>query len=158
MSDFSARVETFLAEFFLRNPTFATAIGEHRHDERWPDLTAAGRAERLAFGERWLAEFGAMTDLSPDEVIDRDSDPRAVVGDGTAPGFGTVVEIRGIWHQADISATCAVADMDLYANTKCCLAAAATAAASILFTVGNFSASMDDAAFFNCCVAECCTV
>ena len=72
MSDFSGRVDAFLAEFFRLNPTFATAIGEHRHDDRWPDLTATGRAERLAFGERWLAEFAAMTGLAPDEVIDRD--------------------------------------------------------------------------------------
>jgi uncharacterized protein (DUF885 family) len=72
MPDFAARVETFLVEFFRLNPTFATAIGEHRHDDRWPDLTAAGRAEQLAFGDRWLAEFAAMTGLSPDQAIDRD--------------------------------------------------------------------------------------
>jgi uncharacterized protein (DUF885 family) len=72
MPDFPARLEAFLAEFFRLNPTFATAIGEHAHDDRWPDLTAAGRAERAAFDERWLAEFGAMSALSPDEAIDRD--------------------------------------------------------------------------------------
>ena len=72
MHDFPARIEAFLAEFFRLNPTFATSIGEHAYDDRWPDLTAAGRAERLAFGERWLAEFGAMADLSADEAIDRD--------------------------------------------------------------------------------------
>ena len=72
MSDFPSRAEAFLAEFFRLNPTFATAIGEHAYDDRWPDLSAAGRAERAAFTERWLAEFGAMTDLAPDEAIDRD--------------------------------------------------------------------------------------
>jgi uncharacterized protein (DUF885 family) len=72
MSDFRSRLEAFLAEYFRLNPTFATAIGEHRHDDRWPDLTVAGRAERSAFTEGWLAEFAAMPDLSPDESIDRD--------------------------------------------------------------------------------------
>jgi hypothetical protein len=66
MSDFAGRVEAFLAEFFRLNPTFATAIGEHSHDDRWPDLTAAGRQERLAFTDRWLGDFAAMTDLARD--------------------------------------------------------------------------------------------
>ena len=72
MSDFSTRVDAFLAETFERNPVFATAIGEHAHDSRWPDMTEAGRLERLASTDRWLAEFRAMTDLSRDDEIDRD--------------------------------------------------------------------------------------
>ena len=72
MSDFSRSVQTFLTEYFRLHPTFATAIGDHRHDSRWPDLTAGGRAERATFTEQWLAEFAAMTDLTPDEAIDRD--------------------------------------------------------------------------------------
>ena len=72
MSDFPGRLEAFLAEFFRRNPTFATAIGEHRYDDRWPDLTEAGRAERAASTKRWLAELGALAYLSTDEAIDRD--------------------------------------------------------------------------------------
>ncbi len=72
MSEFSTRVGAFLDEYFRLNPTFATTIGEHAHDARWPDLSAAGRAERLAFGDRWLAEFGAMDGLPADEAIDRD--------------------------------------------------------------------------------------
>ena len=57
MTDFSTRVDAFLDEYFRCIPTFATTIGEHAHDDRWPDLSAAGRVERLAFGDRWLAEF-----------------------------------------------------------------------------------------------------
>jgi uncharacterized protein (DUF885 family) len=72
MSDFPGRVAAFLDETFRLDPLFATAIGEHRHDGRWPDLTETGRLERQAAGERWLAEFRAMTDLSPDDAIDRD--------------------------------------------------------------------------------------
>ena len=35
-------------------------------------MTEAGRHERLDATDRWLAEFRAFTDLSPDDAIDRD--------------------------------------------------------------------------------------
>ena len=72
MTGFGARVDAFLDEFFRLHPTAATAIGDHRHDGRWPDLTDAGRAERLAFVERWLAELCSLDGLSTDDAIDRD--------------------------------------------------------------------------------------
>jgi uncharacterized protein (DUF885 family) len=72
MSDLQSHIDDFLAEFFRINPTWATEIGDHSHDDRWPDLTEAGRAERLAFIDRWLATFRAMADLRGDEAIDRD--------------------------------------------------------------------------------------
>jgi uncharacterized protein (DUF885 family) len=97
MSDFPSRVEAFLAEFFRLNPTFATAIGEHRHDDRWPDLTTAGRVERLAFAERWLAEFGAMNGLAPDEAIDRD----LLVGELEAARFGETELREDAWNPLD---------------------------------------------------------
>jgi uncharacterized protein (DUF885 family) len=89
MTDFSARLAAFLAEFFRLNPTLATSIGEHAHDDRWPDLSTAGRAERAAFDERWLTEFRAMTDLSTDEAIDRD----LLIGELEAARF-TETELR----------------------------------------------------------------
>ena len=97
MDDFPGRIEAFLAEFFRLNPTFATSIGEHAHDDRWPDLTAAGRAERLAFGERWLAEFGAMTDLSTDEAIDRD----LLIGELEAARFAETELREDTWNPLD---------------------------------------------------------
>jgi uncharacterized protein (DUF885 family) len=74
VSDFSARVDEFLAEYFRLHPVRATDIGEHAYDDRWPDLSEAGRAERLAFYDRWSAELAATGDagLGPDERIDRD--------------------------------------------------------------------------------------
>src|ERR1700741_5500854 len=72
MSDLQRHIDAFLADFFRINPTWAPEIGEHRHDDRWPDLTEAGRAERLAFIDRWLATFRAMTDLERNDAIDRD--------------------------------------------------------------------------------------
>jgi uncharacterized protein (DUF885 family) len=97
MSDFSSRLDDFLAEFFRLNPTFATAIGNHDHDDRWPDLTEAGRAERTAFTDRWLDEFGAMTDLSPDEVIDRD----LLVGELGAGQFAETELREDTWNPLD---------------------------------------------------------
>src|SRR4029077_14659463 len=40
----------------------------------WPDLTEAGRRDRLAFVDRWLAELHGFADpdLTRDERVDRD--------------------------------------------------------------------------------------
>ncbi|MEA2630380.1 MAG: hypothetical protein QOE66_599, partial [Chloroflexota bacterium] len=94
MSEFPNRLAVFLAEFFRLDPTFATTVGEHRHDDRWPDLTAAGRAERSAFTERWLAEFAAIPDLSPDETIDRD----LLVGELEAARFSETELREDAWN------------------------------------------------------------
>ena len=94
MSDFQSRLDTFLAEIFALEPVFATGIGEHAHDALWPDRTPAGRDERLAFAERWLAEFGGLTDLSPDEAIDRD----LVVGELEAARFADTELREDTWN------------------------------------------------------------
>jgi len=72
VTDFRARTDAFLAEFLALQPTAATLIGEHAYDARWPDMSAAGRRERIAFADRWLAEFRGFTELPADDAIDRD--------------------------------------------------------------------------------------
>lgn len=47
--EFPALVDHVLAGFYRFNPVFATSIGQHEHDDRWPDLTDAGRHAWLAF-------------------------------------------------------------------------------------------------------------
>jgi uncharacterized protein (DUF885 family) len=71
---FARRIDAFLAEFFQLNPIHATAAGMHAYDAEWPDLTEAGRSERLAFAQRWQAELAGYVDddLSRDERVDRD--------------------------------------------------------------------------------------
>ena len=71
---FARRSDAFLAEFFRLHPLHATAAGMHAYDADWPDLTAAGRTERLAFAGRWEAELAGFADedLSRDERVDRD--------------------------------------------------------------------------------------
>ena len=74
MPDFGDRFASFLDEFLALHPTAATAIGDHRYDDRWPDVTDAGREARLEFIDRWLAEFGGLADgdLTAGDAIDRD--------------------------------------------------------------------------------------
>ena len=74
VSDFSARIDAFLAEYFSLLPLMATSAGMHDHDGRWHDLTDAGRETRLSFYDRWTAELASTDDaaLTTDEQIDRD--------------------------------------------------------------------------------------
>jgi len=71
---FPERFATFFDEYVALHPVAATSIGDHRYDDRWPDASEAGRQARLAFVDRWLAEFRALAaaDLAPDDAIDRD--------------------------------------------------------------------------------------
>ena len=41
-------------------------IGDHRYDERWPDVTEAGRQARLAFIDRWLGGASSASATRPD--------------------------------------------------------------------------------------------
>ena len=97
MSDLQRRIDVFLAEFFRLNPTWATSIGDHAHDDRWPDLTEAGRSERLAFIERWLAEFRSMSELTGDDAIDRD----LLVGELEAARFSEIDLREETWNPLD---------------------------------------------------------
>src|SRR3972149_2258397 len=43
--NFAALVEVLLADYYRLQPADATGLGFHEHDDRWPDLTDAGRAD-----------------------------------------------------------------------------------------------------------------
>src|SRR5207245_4237427 len=66
--------DAFFDAFFALEPIQATTAGHHVHDSRWPDLTEAGRADRLAFIEHWTAELRAFdpAGLTLDQQVDRD--------------------------------------------------------------------------------------
>ena len=74
MSAFADLVSSFLDEMFQLQPELATAIGDHRFDGRWCDMSAAGRLARIAALDRWAAAFTALDAgaLTADERIDRD--------------------------------------------------------------------------------------
>jgi uncharacterized protein DUF885 len=71
---FNDLVATFLDELFALQPDYATWVGDHRHDGRWPDMSETGRDARLAFLDRWQAQFVAVdpAPLSADDRIDRE--------------------------------------------------------------------------------------
>ncbi|MBA2300764.1 MAG: DUF885 domain-containing protein [Chloroflexi bacterium] len=74
MPTFQERFANFLDEYLPLHPTVATSIGDHRYDDRWPDVSEAGRQVRLAFIDRWLTELRALptADLATDDAVDRD--------------------------------------------------------------------------------------
>ena len=74
MTEFAQRVDAFFAEYFAREPTDATAAGNHAYDGLWPDVSRAAEPDRLAFIDAWAATFGAFGDdvLDVDERVDRD--------------------------------------------------------------------------------------
>jgi uncharacterized protein (DUF885 family) len=66
-------VDEILAGFFAHYPTVATELGNHEHDDRWPDLTDAGRRARLDFLADTEQRVTALDPaaLSRDDAIDR---------------------------------------------------------------------------------------
>lgn len=65
--------DELLAEYFRLSPVLATAIGNHDHDGRWPDLTDGGHRQLSAFLESAVERLEALKpeDLSRDDAIDR---------------------------------------------------------------------------------------
>jgi uncharacterized protein (DUF885 family) len=63
----------FLVDLFAASPVSAGFAGYHLVDDRWPDLSEAGRVARLAMLDRHAAAVAALDDatLTPDERIDR---------------------------------------------------------------------------------------
>ena len=96
MSEFAHRIDAFLAEFFALHPLTATTAGMHDHDAEWPDVTETGRARRLEFYDRWLAELAGLVDddLTIDEQIDRDH----LVGELAEYRFGEIELREETWN------------------------------------------------------------
>jgi len=71
--DFPSLVDEILAGYFRHNPVFATSIGMHAHDDRWPDLGDAGRQSWLDFLTDARSRLGALdvAELTADENVDR---------------------------------------------------------------------------------------
>jgi uncharacterized protein (DUF885 family) len=99
---FAAFAQHFLEEMLRRSPTFATHAGDHRHDARWPDVSAEGDAAERAFIADTRAALAALPRdrlseqnqidaailderlramvFSLDELKPHDTDPMAYVG------------------------------------------------------------------------------
>ena len=70
-SSFAEARDAFFVGFFRRYPVHATEAGNHEHDDRWPDLTDAGTAERVAWLAETRARLEAADGLSREDEIDR---------------------------------------------------------------------------------------
>ena len=69
---FAALAESYIEEFLERYPEHATALGDHRYDDRLNDYTAAGVASALEWNQRCLARLEAIdpATLSPANAVD----------------------------------------------------------------------------------------
>ena len=70
---FARALNRLLDDLFEASPVWATRIGFHAYDDRWPDATEAGRSARLAMLRHHRARLQALpeAELTPDERIDR---------------------------------------------------------------------------------------
>jgi uncharacterized protein (DUF885 family) len=71
--EFEAAVVDLIVDLFEAYPTWGTAVGYHAGDDRWPELSEAGRKARLAMLRRHAARFAALDEasLSADQRLDR---------------------------------------------------------------------------------------
>ena len=97
MAAFDDVFRPFLDELFGFYPVLATAIGDHRFDGAWTDMTEAGRTERLAAMDRWQAAFEGLTELTADERIDRD----LILGEIDAIRFSEAELREDAWNPLD---------------------------------------------------------
>jgi uncharacterized protein (DUF885 family) len=70
---FEFALQRFLDDLFEAQPVFATQVGFHAYDDRWPDMSEHGRIGRLAMLRHHRARFEALEEqeLSRDEQIDK---------------------------------------------------------------------------------------
>ena len=73
LTPFEYLLRDFFDEFFLAYPVTASHAGDHRFDNRWPDVSGTGRLARTAMLRRWTGGFRELDDLTltPDERVDR---------------------------------------------------------------------------------------
>ena len=70
---YEAALHRLLDDLFEAQPVWATQIGFHAFDDRWPDVSESGRSARLAMLRHHRARLEALaqSELSADEAIDR---------------------------------------------------------------------------------------
>ena len=74
MTELQPLLEAFLRDLFRQQPVFATGMGDHRFDDIWPDVSAAGMAAFGASMRTWRDRFAGLSadELTRDDAIDRD--------------------------------------------------------------------------------------
>ncbi|CAN5764338.1 DUF885 domain-containing protein [soil metagenome] len=81
-SAFDFALQRLLDDLFAAAPEWATHIGFHAYDDRWPDLTEPGRLGRLATLRHHRARLQALDtgEMSPDQQIDLGIALEAIAG------------------------------------------------------------------------------
>ncbi|HEX2141824.1 MAG TPA: DUF885 domain-containing protein [Candidatus Limnocylindria bacterium] len=71
--EFDSIVTDVVVGYLRHHPVHATDIGHHEHDGIWPDLTDAGRQERVAWVRGAIGQLEGLEagSLTPDQTIDR---------------------------------------------------------------------------------------
>src|SRR5712692_5525360 len=57
---FTGLTKQYLGEAVVRDPLFADSIGIHTQDDRLPDLSAAGQAQRRRWQAAWRERFASI--------------------------------------------------------------------------------------------------
>ncbi len=95
------RSASFLDGYSARNPVAATAYGEHRYDERWPDLSADGRAEH----SRWIDDqLDGLTDI-PRAALDADGRLELDTIRNQLELARFAIEVEDLWHSDPLGYT-----------------------------------------------------
>lgn len=90
----AALCEAFLDGYFAAAPVNATALGEHAHDHRWPDLSLQGRHA----DELWrLAQLDRLSAISRDE-LDADGQLELDVIRNQLELWGFANEVEQVWR------------------------------------------------------------
>jgi len=63
-SDFRAKAKQFIQDELRLYPEFASALGDHRYDDRVDDASAQGIARIVAHAHQWKEIFGAIPSIS----------------------------------------------------------------------------------------------
>jgi hypothetical protein len=75
---FAAIASRFLTGYLRRSPSDATQLGEHRYDDQWPDLSAAGEADLRSF----LGDVKkAIADIRRDALSDQNQVDARILDD-----------------------------------------------------------------------------
>ncbi len=89
---FDALGEQFLEGYLARNPVSATYLGDHRFDDRWPDISSEAEQAELAWARELQAELSAIdtAGLDAEQRVDA-----AILEHQLASGIFSAEQLRG---------------------------------------------------------------
>ena len=90
-AQFEAFAQRFLADYLARNPVEATGAGEHKYDDRWPDVSREGDAAMTT----WLeATRAALAKLPRNGLSEQNRIDAAILDDALRFGLFAITELK----------------------------------------------------------------